>query len=163
MHCLKELRTLEKSGKTPPKFKDYVPENLEVRALLSRDKNMANDLYKAAVADTLIITMKVHYPFSFLTPLLLDFCFFSSLTLSLFRCQQCLGSCIWRRAACCLGAKFRKWQLLIAGLGWVVLTRCLSCNAGHLRRHAEHRLRQVWTAWQRLGSWRRKSAAYTCF
>jgi phosphoenolpyruvate carboxylase len=58
VHCLKELRTLEKSGETPPKFKDYVPENVEVRALLSRDKNMANDLYKAAVADTLIITMK---------------------------------------------------------------------------------------------------------
>ena len=59
VHCLKELRTLEKSGETPPKYKDYVPDNLEVKALLSRDKTMPNDLYKAAVADTLIITMKV--------------------------------------------------------------------------------------------------------
>lgn len=61
VHCLKELRTLEASGVTPAKFKDYVPENLEVRALLSRDKNMRDDLYKAAVADTLIITMKVQF------------------------------------------------------------------------------------------------------
>jgi len=61
VHCLKELRTLEASGETPAKFKDYVPENLEVRALLSRDKNMRDDLYKAAVADTLIITMKVQF------------------------------------------------------------------------------------------------------
>lgn len=62
MHCLKELRNLEASGETPAKYKDYVPDNLEVKALLSRDKNITNDLYKAAVADTLIITMKVHIP-----------------------------------------------------------------------------------------------------
>lgn len=59
MHCLKELRALEASGETPTKYKDYVPDNLEVKALLSRDKNITDDLYKAAVADTLIITMKV--------------------------------------------------------------------------------------------------------
>lgn len=58
VHCLKELRALEASGETPSKYKDYVPDNLEVKALLSRDKNIADDLYKAAVADTLIITMK---------------------------------------------------------------------------------------------------------
>lgn len=59
VHCLKELRELESSSGTPTKYKDYVPENLEVKALLSRDKNITDDLYKAAVADTLIITMKV--------------------------------------------------------------------------------------------------------
>lgn len=58
VHCLKELRELEASGGTPTKHKDYVPDNLEVKALLSRDKNITDDLYKAAVADTLIITMK---------------------------------------------------------------------------------------------------------
>jgi hypothetical protein len=62
VHCLKELRALEASGETPTKYKGYVPDNLEVKALLSRDKNITNDLYKAAVADTLIITMKVRLP-----------------------------------------------------------------------------------------------------
>ena len=62
MYCLKELRELEAAGGTPTKYKDYVPDNLEVKALLSRDKNITDDLYKAAVADTLIITMKVAPP-----------------------------------------------------------------------------------------------------
>ncbi len=59
VHCLKELRELESSDGTPEKYKNYVPKDPEVRALLSRDKTFGGDIHKAAVADTLIITMKV--------------------------------------------------------------------------------------------------------
>ncbi len=58
VYCLKELRELEATGKTPGKYTSYVPEDPEVRALLSRDRAHLDDPYKAAVSDTLIITMK---------------------------------------------------------------------------------------------------------
>ena len=58
VYCLKELRELDASGKPPEKFSSYVPEDPEVRALLSRDRAHLDDPYKAAISDTLIITMK---------------------------------------------------------------------------------------------------------
>ena len=68
VYCLKELRELDATGKPPAKFSSYVPEDPEVRALLSRDRAHLDDPYKAAISDTLIITMKgvaagsAHFP-----------------------------------------------------------------------------------------------------
>ena len=55
---MKDLRALEASGSTPAEYKSYVPSDPEVRALLSRDRAHLDDPYKAAIVDTLIITMK---------------------------------------------------------------------------------------------------------
>ena len=56
--CLKELRDLEASGRTPAEYNAYIPDDPEVRALLSRDRAHVDDPYKAAISDTVIITMK---------------------------------------------------------------------------------------------------------
>ena len=58
VYCLKELRELDATGKAPAQFTSYVPDDPEVRALLSRDRAHLDDPYKAAISDTLIITMK---------------------------------------------------------------------------------------------------------
>lgn len=58
VYCLKDLRSLEATGSTPTEYRAYVPSDPEVRALLSRDRAHLDDPYKAAIVDTLIITMK---------------------------------------------------------------------------------------------------------
>lgn len=49
---------MEATGSTPTEYRAYVPSDPEVRALLSRDRAHLDDPYKAAIVDTLIITMK---------------------------------------------------------------------------------------------------------
>ncbi|KAK9811208.1 hypothetical protein WJX73_010686 [Symbiochloris irregularis] len=56
--CLKAVREMEKGGDAPDKYANYSPENDETDQLLKRDPNAQRQPYKAAVEDTMILTMK---------------------------------------------------------------------------------------------------------
>ncbi|EIE27459.1 PEPCase 1 [Coccomyxa subellipsoidea C-169] len=59
VYCLKALRAMESGQGIDSAYKDYKPDDPAVQALLTRDISSAwKDPYKAAVEDTLIITMK---------------------------------------------------------------------------------------------------------
>ena len=56
MLCLKAVREMEKG--TSEKHADYAPDDEETLQLLKRDPYAQRELYKAAVEDTMILTMK---------------------------------------------------------------------------------------------------------
>lgn len=100
VYCLKDLRSLEINGSTPAEYRAYVPSDPEVRALLSRDRAHLDDPYKAAIVDTLIITMKgvaVRSP----TP----FPRFPNCTASLHTTHVCIATLKHRHVAAICGAQ----------------------------------------------------------
>lgn len=54
--CLKAVREMEKGGSS--KYSDYRPEDEETDQLMKRDPYAQREAYKAAVEDTMILTMK---------------------------------------------------------------------------------------------------------
>ena len=58
VYCLKAIRSIEAGEKIDLKYEKYEPTDPEMRSLLARDPVSQKQPYKAAVEDTLIITMK---------------------------------------------------------------------------------------------------------
>ena len=58
VYCLKAVRSIEAGEKIDHKYDKYEPTDPEMKALLARDPVSSKQPYKAAVEDTLIITMK---------------------------------------------------------------------------------------------------------
>lgn len=58
VYCLKAIRAIESGQASSTPADDYKPTDPEVQSLLKRDPNAHKQPYKAAVEDTLIITMK---------------------------------------------------------------------------------------------------------
>ena len=57
--CLKAVRAMERGDESVAHMYDtYMPEEAEVKALLLRDPHAARQPYKAAIEDTMILTMK---------------------------------------------------------------------------------------------------------
>ncbi|KAK9814631.1 hypothetical protein WJX72_009042 [[Myrmecia] bisecta] len=58
VYCLKAARAFAAGEALPPQFENYEPQDVEVKALLSRDPSAHKHPYRAAIEDTMIITMK---------------------------------------------------------------------------------------------------------
>ena len=56
--CLKAVRDMEKGNEASERHTSYQPEDEETTQLLQRDPNAQRTWYKAAVEDTMILTMK---------------------------------------------------------------------------------------------------------